>query len=148
MLREVNTFARHCNASSLKRLWLLGSWNTEAYSFLQTELVFLTSSVVSPGSSLMSSVSCVIWLDESSSLVRSDCSHHRSDSPKDTFCWASSGVSMFRRYTFCGTETDRQTDRQLIGNKYDYIININLLVLKCVQYATWSTPKVIVICNT
>lgn len=73
--------------------------------FLLTELVLLTSSIVSPGSSLMSSDRCVSWLDESSSLVRSVCSHQRSVSPKDKFCWASSGVSLFRRYTLWGTET-------------------------------------------
>ena len=66
----------------------------------------LTSKVVSPGRSLMSSDSVVSWLDESSSLVRSVCSHQRSSAPNDRFLLASSGVSTLRRYTFWGTETD------------------------------------------
>ncbi|KAF3835631.1 hypothetical protein F7725_028189, partial [Dissostichus mawsoni] len=47
---------------------------------------------MSAGSNLMSSDSCVSWLDDNSSLVRSVCSHQRSDSAKETFCWASRGA--------------------------------------------------------
>lgn len=72
--------------------------------FLLTKLMLLTSNVMSPGSSLISSDRCVSWLDESNSLVRSVCSHQWSDWLKDTFCWASSGMSVFRLYTLCGTE--------------------------------------------
>lgn len=62
-----------------------------------TESLLLTSRTVRAGSSLMSSDNCVSWLEASKSLVRSVCSHQRSESPENTVCLASSGTSQFIR---------------------------------------------------
>ncbi len=68
-----------------------------------------TSSTTRAGRRLMSSERLWSLLEDSRSLVKSVCSHQRSAAPKDTFCWASWGVSRFSLHTLWGTEPKQST---------------------------------------